>query len=468
MDNFENQNQNNNINQPEQTTQTDNYSYSYNQNPYYYSQNVAPQPAPVKAKKTGGFKKFMAVVALALVFGLVAGGAFYGTTKLVNYLDPADVATTEGTTQNTESGTIQTSADDQIQATTVVSTGYIEGTSVSDIVEKSISFTVAVNCTFTSSSWFGQYETAGSGTGIIVGKNDTELLIVTNNHVVDSAKTISVVFVDGAEVSAVAKGTDSDADLAVIAVKFADMSEETLAAITYATLGDSDSVKVGEMVVAIGNALGYGQSVTVGYISAKDREVTVDGVTMTLLQTDAAINPGNSGGALINMNGEVIGINSVKYADEEVEGMGFSIPVSNVKEIIETLMNALSADEKGYVGVYITEVTEEIANYYNWPQGIYVKSFTENSAAEAAGIQIGDIITAINGTTVLEADKMIALVTSYRYGTDVEVTVQRKVDGEWTELTFTVTLTQNSQYTQQETEETPETDTEPTAPSHRR
>ncbi|MBP5184165.1 MAG: trypsin-like peptidase domain-containing protein [Lachnospiraceae bacterium] len=414
----------------------------------FYQTTPTPEPsAPQKKNGKGGAKRVFTAALAAIVFGAVAAGTFAGTTMLINHFSPIESSSTVST--NTENNG-QTASASVLQATATVSSNKIEGTSVSGIVENSIPFTVAVNCTFTSSSWFGQYTSEGSGTGIIVKENETELLIVTNNHVVDKAKTISVVFADGTKVSAVAKGTDSTADLAVIAVKLADITEETKNAISFAKLGNSDEVKVGEMVVAIGNALGYGQSVTVGYISAKDRSVTVDGNTMTLLQTDAAINPGNSGGALINMNGEVIGINSVKYADAEVEGMGFAIPVSNVTEIIEDLMNQLSADEKGYIGIYISEVTEEIANYYSWPRGIYVRSFTENSAAEEAGIQIGDIITAVNGNEVLTSDDLVSRVTAHKYGTKVEVTLQRKVDGEWKEFTYEVTLSQSSDYTTKE------------------
>lgn len=409
------------------------YQNVYQQNQAYYNagygQTYTQQPE--KKAKGNGFAKFLRVVALALIFGIIAGGSFYGITRVMDLLMPAE--SKASTVSTTENGT-------NIPATTIVSSGHLDGTCVSDIVEKSMGFTVAVNCTFTTSSWFGQYTTAGSGTGIIVGTNEKELLIVTNNHVVNSAKTISVVFVDGTEISALEKGTDTKADLAVIAVNLSDISKETMEAINFATLGDSNDVRVGEMVVAIGNALGYGQSVTVGYISAKERQVTVDDVTMTLLQTDAAINPGNSGGALVNLKGEVIGINSVKYADESVEGMGFSIPVSNVKDIIERLMNSLSADEKGYLGVYIIDITEEMADFYNWPVGVYVKEFTADSAAEAAGIQIRDIITAINGVKVSTSDEMISLVTSNRVGTTIKVEVQRSVDGVFKTMEFDVVL----------------------------
>ncbi len=410
-------------------------------------------PLPPK-KKSGAMRKFLSLVAAALVFGVISGGAFLGVNRIYENLNP---------TKAVESAVNASSGETtQIQATTVLSTGNVTSTDVSDLVENAMPSVVSINGTFTNSSWFGQYETTGSGSGIIVGENDTELLIVTNNHVVENAKSVTAVLIDGTEVSASIKGTDATADLAVIAVKLSDLTDETKAAISCATLGNSDDVRVGEMVVAIGNALGYGQSVTVGYISAKNREVTVDDTTMILLQTDAAINPGNSGGALLNMNGEVIGINSVKYASDEVEGMGFAIPISNVTGIIEVLMNKLSAEEKGYLGVYVNEVTADVAEYYNWPVGVYVVEFTENSAAKEAGIQIADIITGINGVAVVTADEMIEMVTSNPYGTEITVTLQRNIDGVFTEVDLSVVLRQSSAYS---TEETVPTVTEtPTLP----
>ena len=227
------------------------------------------------------------------------------------------------------------------------------------------------------------------------------------------------------------------------------LTAQTLATIKVAKLGNSNDIKVGEMVVAIGNALGYGQSVTVGYISAKDREVTVDNTKMTLLQTDAAINPGNSGGALLSLEGEVIGINSVKYADEDVEGMCFAIPVSNVEDIITNLMNSLADEEKGYLGIGVNDVTEAIAEYYNWPIGVYVVNFSENSAAEEAGIRIGDIITGVNGIVVETANELIERVTTNPYGTTVTITLQRNVDGEYQEIEVDVVLRQSAEYTNQ-------------------
>ena len=441
------------VSQAAQTEQPQNY-YAY-PNPGYYPyygqmpyQQMPPVPPVPQKKKSGAFKKFMAAVALAVVFGLVAGGTFIGANELYNYLKPS-----ENDGDDANNNYLPVKEEDRIEATTVVQSTYIEGTKVSDIVESAAPSTVAVNSTFTNnSSWFGAYESSGSGSGIIVGENKSELLIITNNHVVDNANSVKVVLIDETEVAAEIKGTDSNADLALLAVKKSDLTEETLAAIKIAKLGSSDDVRVGEMVVAIGNALGYGQSVTVGYVSAKDRIVNVDGLEMTLLQTDAAINPGNSGGALLNLDGEVIGINSVKYASASVEGMGFAIPVSNVTDIIESLMNILEEGEKGYLGVRINNVTEVEVAYYGWPEGIYVVEFTENSGAKEAGIQIGDIITKINGINVRTTSDLISRVTANPYGTTVTLTVQRLVDGAFTEMEIEVTLRQSTSYLESEEE----------------
>lgn len=427
------------------------------QNPYYppyqgYSPYVNPayqQPQKQK-RKPGKFVKFLGVAVASLFFGLIAGGSFIGVNYLYDYLNPQEPVYVAPTVigQDVVQGNV-INDENRIQNSTVIDDEYIQGTSVSDIAEEAMPFTVAIHCTFTTDSWFGRYETPGSGSGIIVGKNDSELLVVTNNHVIDGANTIKVTLIDDTEAAAVVKGSAPSTDLAVVAIQLKDLSEETMGAIKIAELGNSNDIKVGEMVVAIGNALGYGQSVTVGYVSAKDREVTVDNTKMTLLQTDAAINPGNSGGALLNLEGEVIGINSVKYADEDVEGMCFAIPVSNVKDIIEGLMNSLAEDEKGYLGVGVNDVTEAIAEYYNWPVGVYVVNFSENSAAEEAGIRIGDIITGVNGVVVETANELIERVTSNRYGTKVTITLQRNVDGVYQEVEVEVVLRQSAEYSEQ-------------------
>ena len=422
--------------------------YPAGQGAYGFSPYVNPvyQQPQKKKRKAGKFVKFLGIAVASLFFGLIAGGSFIGVNFLYDYLNPQEPEYSNPTVIGQEIPGNVISDDNRIQSSTVVDSEYIQGTSVSDIAEEAMPFTVAINCTFTTDSWFGRYETPGSGSGIIVGKNDSELLVVTNNHVIDGANTIKVTLIDGTEAAAVVKGTAASTDLAVVAIQLKDLSKETMDAIKIAELGNSNDIKVGEMVVAIGNALGYGQSVTVGYVSAKDREVTVDNTKMALLQTDAAINPGNSGGALLNLEGEVIGINSVKYADEDVEGMCFAIPVSNVKDIIEGLMNSLAEDEKGYLGVGVNDVTEAIAEYYNWPVGVYVVNFSENSAAEEAGIRIGDIITGVNGVVVETANELIERVTSNRYGTKVTITLQRNVDGEYQEIEVDVVLRQSAEF----------------------
>ena len=422
--------------------------YPAGQGAYGYSPYVNPayQQPQKKKRKAGKFVKFLGIAVTSLFFGLIAGGSFIGVNFLYDYLNPQEPEYSAPTVIGQDIPGNVISDENQIQNSTVIDSAYIQGGSVSDIAEEAMPFTVAIHCTFTTDSWFGRYETPGSGSGIIVGKNDSELLVVTNNHVIDGANTIKVTLIDGTEADAVVKGTAASTDLAVVAIQLKDLSAETMGTIKIAELGDSDDIKVGEMVVAIGNALGYGQSVTVGYISAKDREVTVDNTKMTLLQTDAAINPGNSGGALLNLEGEVIGINSVKYADEDVEGMCFAIPVSNVRNIIENLMNSLAEDEKGYLGVGVNDVTEAIAEYYNWPVGVYVVNFSENSAAEEAGIRIGDIITGVNGVVVETANELIERVTSNRYGTKVTITLQRNVNGEYQEIEVEVVLRQSAEF----------------------
>jgi len=288
----------------------------------------------------------------------------------------------------------------------------------------------------------GKLEEYASGSGFIVGKNDIELLIATNNHVIDSATKIEITFIDDSVLEATIKGTDSIADLAILAVPLDTISADTLSSIRVATLGDSEAVRLGEMAIAIGNALGYGQSVTVGYISAKDRTVTVDGNEMILLQTDAAINGGNSGGPLFNTKGEVIGINSVKYADTSVEGMCFAIPISRAIPILNELMNreTLAEEDKGFLGVSTRTVTNDIATLYGWPIGAYIVSILENSPAEAAGLYIGDIVTSVNGVKIVTADQLVAAVASYRHGSTIELVVQRNINGKYEEVTISAIL----------------------------
>lgn len=326
---------------------------------------------------------------------------------------------------------------------------YVES-DVSDVVEKVMPAMVSIVNNFTeTANVFGQQytqEEAASGSGIIVGKTDDELLIVSNNHVVESADTLTVTFIDGSEAQAQVKGLDSDMDLAVIAVSLNDLSDDTKNAITVATLGSSDDLKLGEPVIAIGNALGYGQSVTNGIVSALNREITLEnGSTGTFIQTNAAINPGNSGGALLNMNGEVIGINSNKIGGTAVEGMGYAIPITSASPIIADLMERqtrtkVAEDEVGYIGIFPQEVTSQISQMYNMPEGIYVVSVEEGSAAANAGIMKGDIITKFDGSSISSYSDLQKMLQYYAAGDSVTITVQRPQNGEYVSVELNLTL----------------------------
>lgn len=400
---------------------------------------------PKKTKKHGGyFRKAVVSVSLGLFFGLFAGIGFYavqqGTGMLKTGTDTAvvDEVTSEAATESSQSTP---------QLATNVT--YVES-DVSDVVEKVMPAMVSIVNNFTeTANVFGQQytqEEAASGSGIIVGKTDDELLIVSNNHVVESADTLTVTFIDGSEAQAQVKGLDSDMDLAVIAVSLNDLSDDTKNAITVATLGSSDDLKLGEPVIAIGNALGYGQSVTNGIVSALNREITLEnGATGTFIQTNAAINPGNSGGALLNMNGEVIGINSNKIGGTAVEGMGYAIPITSASPIIADLMERqtrtkVAEDEVGYIGISLQEVTSQISQMYNMPEGIYVVSVEEGSAAANAGIMKGDIITKFDGSSISSYSDLQKTLQYYAAGDSVTVTVQRPQNGEYVSVELNLTL----------------------------
>lgn len=422
-------------------------------NPYAYGNPYAPIQPPQKKRVKKPCPKWLATILLALLFGAVAAGVFLLTTNLYYKINPSAAPILSESSEQTGAQGNSSSAN-VVASTDIITNVDTTVTDVSATVEAVMPSIVSIECTFNTQSFFGMYETSGAGSGIILRKTDSELMIATNNHVVSNATSIKVCFCDGTYVSAVIKGTDSVADLAVISIMLNDIGEDTLKAIRVASLGNSDDIKVGQMAIAIGNAMGYGQSTTVGYISAKDREVTVDGNVMTLLQTDAAINPGNSGGALLNIRGEVIGINSVKYADSDVEGMGFAIPISRATDILDELSNReiLSDAEKGYLGIYLQEVTATIAEAYHWPMGVYVADLIEGCAAEKAGILAGDIITAINGTKVLTSTDLKNCITSHRVGTTVQITLQRLIDGKFEEQTINVTLGSNPDYVPAETD----------------
>lgn len=407
------------------------------------------EPAGTKKenKKERSGKSFGKTVAAALVAGVVAGAAFLGVVYAG--FNVFGIGKTEQTVAE-----IQKAQDPQLTASTVKNS-----IDVTTIAENCMPSVVSITNKGVQEirSWFGtfQQETSGSGSGIIIGENSTELLIVTNYHVVADSTELSVYFsFDEKEdeknvVSAKIKGYDSQKDLAVIAVKLSDIPTETKGKISIATVGNSSQLKVGEQVVAIGNALGYGQSVTTGIVSALDREVTVSGnngetIKNKLIQTDAAINPGNSGGALINMRGEVIGINSVKLASQEVEGMGYAIPITAVEEIIGDLMNKeirekVAAEKAGYLGVEIIGVTSDVSQMYDLPIGVYVKNVIEGSAAEKAGIKDGDVIVKLDGSSVASDTELIEALGYYEAGETVEVVVKTRESG-YQEQTFEVVL----------------------------
>ena len=419
---------------------------------YQMGGSTGSNTEPKKPKKHGGyFRKAMVSVSLGLFFGLFAGIGFYavqqGTGMLKTGTDTAvvDEVAAEATTESIQSS---------VQSATNVT--YVES-DVSDVVEKVMPAMVSIVNNFTeTANVFGQQytqEEAASGSGIIVGKTDDELLIVSNNHVVESADTLTVTFIDGSEAQAQVKGLDSDMDLAVIAVSLNDLSDDTKNAITVATLGSSDDLKLGEPVIAIGNALGYGQSVTNGIVSALNREITLEngstglenGSTGTFIQTNAAINPGNSGGALLNMNGEVIGINSNKIGGTAVEGMGYAIPITSASPIIADLMERqtrtkVAEDEVGYIGISLQEVTSQISQMYNMPEGIYVVSVEEGSAAANAGIMKGDIITKFDGSSISSYSDLQKMLQYYAAGDSVTITVQRPQNGEYVSVELNLTL----------------------------
>lgn len=420
------------------TYQSASYGYDASENQNYTKQNTEPENK--KHKKKGGFGKTLAkTAAIAAVFGLVSGGVFQGVNVAVNG------------TNNSQPVIIESTKSSAPVSATNTSSTKTNNASVAELVENTMPSIVSITSTIKENiNYFGKnlsQEAEGSGSGIIVGKNDDQLLIVTNNHVIDGATTISVCFIDNEIVEAEVKGTDSSSDLAVVAVNTKDIKSSTLEKIKVATLGNSDDVKVGEMAVAIGNALGYGQSVTVGYIGAKDRQVATESKgsssasTMKLLQTDAAINPGNSGGALLNLNGEVIGINSVKYASTDVEGMGYAIPISSAIPIINDLMNreVLKETEKGYLGISGADITED-NNIYNMPTGVYVAEVAEGSAAAEGGMKVGDIIVKINNTQVTSINSVQEKVNNTKVGTKITVIVKRSDNGEYKEVKLNITL----------------------------
>ena len=425
-------------------------SKQQNNRPEHGYRNEYRETVQAPRKKNSWARKAAGITAAAVLFGTVAGGVMTG----VNYVGArltglADItATAPAETEGTTTAQVpETSAASNNGSTTAVSTV----TDVSSIAEKAMPSLVAINDTMTveQNNFFGMpqtYQAQSSGSGIIVGQNDTELLIATNNHVVYGATDMKVTFTDSTQVAAAVKGTDSATDLAIIAVKLSDIPSDTMSKIKVATLGNSDNVKVGQQVIAIGNALGYGQSLTVGYISALDREITDEnGIQHTYIQTDAAINPGNSGGALLDLNGNVIGINAAKNASTEVEGMGFAIPISKAQEILNNLMTkktreAVDESAQGYLGIQGTNIDANASKEYGMPVGIYVYKIVEGGAAANSDLKEKDIITKFDGQSVTNMEELKQMLTYYEGGSTVSLTVQSLVNGSYVEHEVQITL----------------------------
>ena len=396
------------------------------------------------------------VAAYAAVFGLVGGVTFEGVNYTANhFIGSAAVESTATPASKLK--------------TTTTSTGSSDGSSegVSTVAANVLPSIVAIDVTVQENTQdvFGRnysQESSGSGSGIIVAQDDSNLYIATNNHVVQNATSVSVKFNDDSTYTASVKGTDTDSDLAVVEIPMKDLSSDTKNNIKVATLGDSTKVKIGEQSIAIGNALGYGTSVTVGYISAVDREVASEDVNMKLLQTDAAINPGNSGGALVDDEGKVIGINSAKYSDTSVEGMGFAIPISTAVPIINDIIDAqqVSEDEQAYLGIKGTDVSSEISQYYNMPEGIYVGKVTKDSPAGKAGIKTGDIIVKFNGNETTTMDGLKDRLGRSKAGDTVEVVVKRADNGDYKEVTMKVKLGKKSDSTDDQSNDSQSNDSQ--------
>lgn len=405
-----------------------------NGNGYGYQQD------PQKPKKPFP-KKAVAIALSAVLIGGLAGAAFEGGSYL-----------TSKALNGNGSSTTSTSSNKVVSSAQLTTTNSSVTSDISTIVENAMPSIVSITNMSVQKvqSFFGGYQEVPSesaGSGIIVGQNDSELLIVTNNHVVENSETLTVTFCNEESIEAAVKGTDSTRDLAVVAVPLDSIPDDTMSQIKTAVIGNSDSLKVGEPAIAIGNALGYGQSVTTGIISAKER--SIEGYDGSYIQTDAAINPGNSGGALLNINGEVIGINSAKISDSTVEGMGFAIPISDVSDIIQNLMNKetrtkVAENEQGYLGIKGYDVNETGAQMYNMPTGVYIAEVTKNGAADKAGLSKGTIITAFDGNSVTSMDGLKGQLAYYKVGETVTITVQvPENNGEYTESEVEVTLTES-------------------------
>lgn len=419
----------------------------------YQEQTVYSQQAEQKPKKNKGRKIALGVTAAVACCALIVG-IYAGVSTLVNNIAGS------GSKDKKPSVKVETVEPVTLASSSTSVSGGVVLTDVSEVVENCMPSIVAITSQEIiengSYPWFGgssEYIAQGAGSGIIIAQTDKELLIATNNHVVEGATSLSVQFIDDKSYDAVVKGSSSENDVAVIAIPLEDISEDTLSAIKIAVIGDSDQLKVGQGVIAIGNALGYGQSVTVGVISALDREVTTDSYTKSMMQIDAAINGGNSGGALINAAGEVIGINSAKYSSSgsstsaSVEGMGFAIPMNDVKDLLEEFINQetrvkVAEDERGYLGIYGSSIESSTAEFWGSPQGVMVSETIEGYAAEKAGLQKGDIIVKLDGKTISSMDSLKEELEYYAAGETVTVTISYQENRKYVEKDVEVTLSE--------------------------
>ncbi|MBQ1172771.1 MAG: trypsin-like peptidase domain-containing protein [Lachnospiraceae bacterium] len=445
------------------------YEYNSTEGNYGAAPNTNGEPSSSKQEKHHKkmprvVRKFGMMIVSGVAFGLAASLVFIGVLKasgIEDKLAALDSAQTIGETvmaaDEAAIGTVEVGADASNQTSQSASAEQVTNKdrseySVAEIAKSCMPSIVSITNKGVEEvrSMFGtrQYESTSAGSGIIIGQNEEELLIATNNHVVANATEISVCFGDDEDkvVEAKVKGTDADNDLGIIAVDLDDLTDEIKSSISIAKIGNSSDVKVGDQVVAIGNALGYGQSVTTGIVSAMDREVTIEGMTAKLIQTDAAINPGNSGGALLNMKGELIGINSSKFASSVVEGMGYAIPIDTAEPILEELMNRetrdlVATEEQGYLGITCQNVSSDISEMYNIPQGVYVLELQKDGAAEKAGLVKGDIITKFDGMSISDYDDLKSSLQYYKAGETVELVIQRaKEAGGYEEKILQVTL----------------------------
>lgn len=443
---------------------------------------VSENAVPPKKKKHIGRTIALIAIPCALILALITGTAALGVYAIKAYTSSYGTNISQngnggGDTSNSDTASTLASSDSSESSSSLLSTTTTQAAAddidLADTVENILPSVVCINITteIVYSQFGQQYSgqtSTGSGSGVIISQDDDNIYIVTNNHVVseDSSTSssyyyyyfsttdavITVVFADGTECTATLRGTDEENDLAVIAVPISSLSSDTVNSIKIATIGNSDEIRLGETAIAIGNALGYGQSVTRGIISALDREVTFsDGYTRTLIQTDAAINPGNSGGGLFNASGELIGINSAKYADTDVEGIGYAIPISNVTDLILELIQyqqreTLSASEQGFLGVSGQDITSDLASVYGMPVGVYVTKVVSDSAAEKYGVQAKDIITKVENTSITSTTQLTEVIKTYAVGETVTITLSRLENGEYVEKEIEVVLDSREEY----------------------